>query len=121
MTVWRTGDAGVVLAGLAAVIALGAHAWSRGPAERAIVRAAGSIVETPALTRAHTVSVKGPLGMTLIEIEPGRARIARDPSPRQLCVRQGWLSQAGDTALCLPNQVSLEIRGRDTLHDTLAY
>ena len=89
--------------------------------DTAVIRAAGQVVETVSLTQARTFSVSGPLGATQIEIEPGRARVARDPSPRQLCVRQGWLTQSGQAALCLPNQVSLEIRGRLSAYDTLGY
>jgi len=79
------------------------------------------VVETTALTHAQSIAVDGPLGTTRIEIEPGRARVAADPSPRQLCVKQGWLTQSGQAALCLPNQVSLEIRGHASAYDTLGY
>jgi hypothetical protein len=47
--------------------------------------------------------------------------VAADPSPRQLCVKKGWLTLSGQAALCLPNQVSLEIRGRTPTYDTLGY
>jgi len=33
--------------------------------------------------------------------------VAADPSPRQICVRQGWL-RAGEAVVCLPNRVSVE-------------
>lgn len=117
----RLGDAGVLLAGAGLVITLAWHAWHAERGDTVVIRAAGQIVETAPLSRAHTVSVNGPLGATQIEIEPGRARIARDPSPRQLCVKQGWLTQSGQAALCLPNQVSLEIRGRTIAYDSLGY
>lgn len=117
----RSGDIGVLLAGAGLVVALTVFAWGGGNGDTAVIRAAGQVVKTAALTHAQNVSVKGPLGTTQIEIQPGRARIARDPSPRQLCVKQGWLSQAGAAALCLPNQVSLEIRGRTSPYDTLGY
>jgi len=121
MAMLRAGDAGVLLAGTGCVIALALWSWGGDQGETAVIRAAGRVVETAALTRAQTYSVSGPLGITRIEIEPGRARIARDPSPRQLCVKQGWLTQSGQAALCLPNQVSLEIRGRTAAYDTLGY
>ena len=118
----RAGDIGVLLAGARA-------SWSRwhcgrGVGDRGdtvVIRAAGEVVQTAALSRAQTFSVAGPLGTTQIEIEPGRARVAADPSPRQLCVKQGWLTLSGQAALCLPNQVSLEIRGRAPAYDTLGY
>ncbi len=118
---WRAGDVGVVGAGAGLVVALTLFAWGGERGDTAIIRAAGRVVETVALTHAQSFAVDGPLGATRIEIEPGRARVARDPSPRQLCVKQGWLTQSGQAALCLPNQVSLEIRGRTTPYDTLGY
>lgn len=117
----RAGDAGVLLAGAGAVVALAWWSWLAPPGDTAVIRAGGEVVETVALDRTHHLSVAGPLGTTQIEIEPGRARVAADPSPRQLCVKQGWLTQSGEAALCLPNQVSLEIRGRTSTHDTLGY
>lgn len=121
MNLLRPGDFVVLAAGLAAVAGLTAWSWTGGVAERAVIRVAGKVVDTPSLELPRLVSVAGPLGTTRIEIQPGRARVASDPSPRQLCVRRGWLTQAGDVALCLPNQVSLEIRGRTAAYDSLGY
>ncbi|HMM46411.1 MAG TPA: NusG domain II-containing protein [Thiobacillaceae bacterium] len=117
----RAGDIGVLITGAIAVIALTVWAWSGDRGDVAVIRAAGQIVQTAALSRPQRFTVDGPLGVTHIEIESGRARIAADPSPRQLCVKQGWLSLSGQAALCLPNQVSLEIRGRAPAYDTLGY
>jgi hypothetical protein len=117
----RAGDVGVLLAGTGLVVALTVWAWGGDRGDTAIIRAAGRVVQTAALTHPQAFSIDGPLGTTRIEIEPGRARVARDPSPRQLCVKQGWLTQSGQAALCLPNQVSLEIRGRTSAYDTLGY
>ncbi len=117
----RAGDVGVLLAASGSVIALTLWAWSGEQGDTAVIRAAGQVVETRSLTRTQNFAINGPLGITHVEIQPGRARIATDPSPRQLCVKQGWLSQSGQTALCLPNQVSLEIRGRTRAYDTLGY
>ncbi len=121
MATLRAGDVGVLLAGSVLVITLTLWAWGGDRGDVAVIRAAGRVVQTAALTRPQTFSVSGPLGITRIEIAPGRARVASDPSPRQLCVKQGWLTLAGQAALCLPNQVSLEIRGRAPAYDTLGY
>jgi len=121
MRLLRPGDLVVLAAGLLLVSGLAVFSWGGSRGDSAVIRVAGKVVDTPTLTRARIISVEGPLGMTQIEIQPGRARIARDPSPRQICVKRGWLSQSGDAALCLPNQVSLEIRGRSAAYDTLGY
>lgn len=117
----RAGDIGVLLTGAGCVVGLTMFAWGGERGDTAVIRVAGQVMETASLTHAQQFSVSGPLGITQIEIEPGRARIARDPSSRQLCVKQGWLTQSGQAALCLPNQVSLEIRGQTTVYDTLGY
>jgi len=121
MATVRAGDVGVLLAGGVLVAVLTLWAWGGDRGDTIVIRAAGQVVKTATLTHAQTFSVNGPLGTTQIEIEPGRARVAADPSPRQLCVRQGWLTLSGQAALCLPNQVSLEIRGRTPAYDTLGY
>lgn len=117
----RAGDVAVLLSGAGVVLALAWWSWSGPAGDTAVIRAGGTIVETVPLDRPRALTLHGPLGLTRIEIEPGRARVASDPSPRQLCVKQGWLTQSGEVALCLPNQVSLEIRGRNAPHDTLGY
>ncbi|MBW8369546.1 MAG: NusG domain II-containing protein [Thiobacillus sp.] len=117
----RAGDVGVLLAGGGLVVGLSVFAWGGQHGDTAVIRAAGQVVKTTSLTHAQSFSVDGPLGTTHIEIEPGRARVSADPSARQLCVKQGWLTRSGQAALCLPNQVSLEIRGRTSAYDTLGY
>lgn len=95
--------------------------WQGGLAERAIIRQAGQIFAEVDLGKAQHIDVPGPLGITQIAVETGRARIAADPSPRQYCVRQGWLMRPGDIAICAPNQVSLQVIGRTRRYDSLSY
>lgn len=95
--------------------------WRGGAADKAVVRANGEIVAELRLIEARSVEVAGPLGITRIEIAPGRARVAADPSPRQYCVRQGWLTQANSIAICAPNRVSLALVGRNRAYDSLSY
>lgn len=119
--VLRPGDWFTLLMGCVLVTGLAVHFWGGAQGDTLLVRAQGKLVEQTNLRSARTLTVSGPLGDTLIEIQPGRARVARDPSPRQLCVKQAWLSRAGEAALCLPNQVSIEIRGAARAYDSIAY
>lgn len=119
----KTGDVAVLAAGTVTVATLAWWAWfaPSTAADTALIRAAGKLVHSVPLTQPQTFAIAGPLGTTRIAIEPGRARVVSDPSPRQLCVKQGWLGAAGEAALCLPNQVSLELTGRQSPYDTLGY
>jgi hypothetical protein len=117
----RHGDWLVFFASVLAVAALFPLFWSGTHADRAIIRRDGELVAEVALTAARRIEVDGPLGVTVIEIAPGRARVVSDPGPRQYCVQQGWLSRANAVAICAPNHVSLLLRGRSGTHDSINY
>ena len=95
--------------------------WQGGMADRAIIRQNGQVFADVDLRARRQLEVPGPLGQTLIAIEPGRARVLSDPGPRQYCVRQGWLIRPGEIAICAPNRVSLQITARTKVYDSISY
>ena len=95
--------------------------WQGGLADRAIVRQNGQVFAEVDVRTRRQLEVPGPLGQTLIAIEPGRARVLSDPGPRQYCVRQGWLMRPGEIAICAPNRVSVQITGRTKVYDSISY
>jgi hypothetical protein len=117
----KPGDWLVALIGTTITAWLFATLWQGHAADKAIVRSGGKIVAELSLAENRSFLASGPLGTSRIEINNRRARVAEDPSPRQYCVKQGWLSQAGEAALCLPNQISLELTGAKKLYDSLNY
>lgn len=117
----KPGDWLTLLLGGACVVLLGLKLWSGDLADRAIIRSGGKIFREVTLSRDQQIEVPGPLGTSVITIEKRRVRISSDPSPRQYCVRQGWLQQAGEIAICLPNEVSVELAGSWKKYDSLNY
>ena len=117
----RFGDWIIFLAGVMFTLWLGSVSWHGGAADKAIIRSGGKIFRELPLSQDLELEVPGPLGYSKIAIHNHQARIASDPSPRQYCVRQGWLKQAGEVAICLPNQVSLELSGNRKRYDSLSY
>lgn len=117
----KAGDWLTLLLGGLCVALLALRLWSGGLADRAVIRSGGKIFREVPLSRDQQIEVPGPLGTSVITIEKRRARISSDPSPRQYCVRQGWLQQSGEIALCLPNQVSVELIGSTKKYDSLNY
>lgn len=95
--------------------------WQGGAADKAIIRSGGKTFREISLSRDQTIEVPGPLGISRIAVHNRQARVASDPSPRQYCVHQGWLKQAGEIAVCLPNQVSVELAGSVKRYDSLNY
>ncbi len=117
----RPGDWLTLLLGGLLVAALALKLWSGDAANKAIIRSGGKIFKEVPLSRDQQIEVPGPLGTSIVSIQNRKARIASDPSPRQYCVRQGWLEHSGEIALCLPNQVSVELVGSRKKYDSLNY
>lgn len=117
----RPGDWLTLLLGSLFVALLAITQWGGDIADRAVIRSGGKIFREVPLSHDQQIEVPGPLGTSVITIQNRKARITSDPSPRQYCVRQGWLQQAGEIAICLPNQVSLELTGGMKKYDSLNY
>ena len=124
---WRTllkpGDWVLLLAAALLVATSYPLLWRGGVADRAIVKRDGQLVTELALNVARKYEVIGAIGTTVIEVQPGRARVLSDPGPRQYCVQQGWLTRANAVAICAPNHVTLQLSGRSgpNGYDTLNY
>ncbi len=117
----KLGDWLTLLLGAVFVALLTLTLWSGELADKAVIRSGGKIFREVALSADQQIEVPGPLGISIIAIHNRRVRIASDPSPRQYCVRQGWLERAGEIAICLPNQVSVELVGSHKRYDSLNY
>jgi hypothetical protein len=118
----KVGDWLVLLLSCALVVLSYTLLWRGGVADRAIVKRDGQTIIEISLNSARKTRVEGPLGTTVIEVQPGRARVFSDPGPRQYCVQQGWLTRAGAVAICAPNHITLELNGRgEASYDSLGY
>lgn len=124
MKLMRPGDWLAIAGGLAATVATAANQWGQAAPAQAQVRLDGRVVAELPLSGKHRVEIDGALarqGRTVVEVEPGRARIAADPGPRQYCVQQGWLTRAGSVAVCAPSHITLQLVGPGSSSDTVAF
>ena len=117
----KSGDWLVILASCLFILWLAGTVWFNGAADKVIIRSGGKVFRELSLSRNLDIEVPGPLGLSVISIYNHQARVTSDPSPRQYCVRQGWLTRSGEAAICLPNQVSLELTGGSKRYDSLSY
>jgi hypothetical protein len=76
-----------------------------------IVRLDGQIVHQLSLAKDQEVTVVGPAGETVIQVQGGRVRVLRSPGAQEICMRQGWIHKPGEALICLPNHVTIEIPG----------
>lgn len=115
------GDYLVMLAGVALVVLLFKTLWQHETAAKIIIRQGDHIFATLSLNQERNLVVHGPIGDSHIVIHQGKVRFASSPCNSQYCVHQGWLSQAGQVAICLPNRVSVELIGATKSYDSLNY
>lgn len=115
------GDWFIVAISISAVALLFATLWHTEPANKLRIRQGDAIYATFSLDQKHELEIHGPLGISKIVIDNGKVRFERSPCHNQYCVHQGWLDKTGQVAICLPNQVSLELLGSKKLYDSLNY
>ncbi len=115
------GDWLIVIASLIGVFFLFQTLWSNESAAKVQITVGDKIYATYSLNQQREIHIHGKLGDTVISISQGKARFAKSPCHTQYCVHQGWLTHAGQAAICLPNQVSLELLGETKPYDSLNY
>ena len=57
--------------------------------------------------------IDGFQGKSYVEIVDGRVHMIDSACPDKLCVNMGWKSHSGESIICLPNRVVIEIRSRE--------
>lgn len=115
------GDYLIILLGLVLVAYLFKTLWHAEHAAKLQIRQGDQVVATLSLNQDRVMEIKGPLGVSKIEIKQGKVRFLSSPCANQYCVHQGWLHRAGQAAICLPNRVSLELLGAKKSYDSLNY
>jgi hypothetical protein len=115
------GDWFVLIVSSLCVIYLFQTLWTNEHAAKVQIRLGDKIYATYSLNQQRDIHVHGKLGDATIRIAQGKARFAKSPCHTQYCVHQGWLTHTGQAAICLPNQISLELLGDTKPYDTLNY
>ncbi|MBT4128999.1 MAG: NusG domain II-containing protein [Nitrospina sp.] len=64
------------------------------------------------LDQDQKTQVKGPIGLTEIEVKNGHARIIRSPCKNKVCIKSGYIRYADRLAACIPNRVVIRIVGK---------
>ncbi len=115
------GDWLVIFASVVLVIFMFQRFWVFEQASNLKIRQGNQIVGTFDLDQTRELHIKGPIGESIIVINQGKVRFKQSPCHNQYCVHQGWLSRAGQVAICLPNQISLQLMGAKSSYDSLNY
>lgn len=103
-------DVVIVALSLAALVALSVIVYG-GPASETLVISADSGEWVYPLSSSRTIEVPGKLGVTVVTIDQGQARIIDSPCTNKLCIASPPIKNTGEWSACLPNGVFIRIEG----------
>lgn len=75
----------------------------------AVVQNSDGFYQVLSLGEDTTVTVTGSLGTNIIEVANGRVRCLESDCSNQTCVKQGWVSGRGQTVVCLPHKLIVQV------------
>ncbi|MBN1289354.1 MAG: NusG domain II-containing protein [Actinobacteria bacterium] len=67
--------------------------------------------------RDRTFDVEGSAGTSTIEVKNGRVRMLESDCPDKLCIGMGWAEKTGDSIVCIPNRVVIELVGPEKIKE----
>jgi len=67
------------------------------------------------MNRRKTVTVPGALGDSVSEIDENGARFINTAGADKTCIEQGYISDAGEMAVCVPNRVLIRVLGKSDI------
>ncbi len=56
----------------------------------------------------------------MVEVEPGKIRFEDADCPDKICVKTGWISEPGQTSVCLPHRLMIKIEGNNAQFDQIS-
>lgn len=75
----------------------------------AVIQNSDGFYQVLSLGEDVTVTVTGSLGTNIIEVANGRVRCLESDCSNQTCVKQGWVSGRGQTVVCLPHKLIVQV------------
>ena len=84
------------------------------------VRTAGELYGVYSLDQDQTVTVKQGAHVNEFQIKDGQVRMVQANCHNHDCIQQGAISRTGETIVCLPHKVVLEVTGGEEDFDVVA-
>ena len=125
----KKGDkiAAILIAGLIIISAIGVFfykQYSKGSHHIAVIKQDGKVIKSIDLNEVkEKTQLRIPYkdkNFNLVEIEPGKIRFIDADCPDKICVKAGWISEPGQTAVCLPHKIMININGKNSSYDQIS-
>lgn len=109
---------GAVLAAALAVYAL-VNVLGR-DGQTVVVTVDGTVIAEKPITVNDAVEIKDADGYNRVVIDNREVYMESADCPDKVCVKTGRISRAGETIVCLPHKVVVEIKGGSSYDDSIA-
>lgn len=87
----------------------------------AVIKVQGKVVMTVDLYQGEnkdTFTLEGKHYPETVEVENGSIRIIESPCPDQICVKRGWIDTPGESIICVPNEIVIDIEsGKNSIDE----
>jgi hypothetical protein len=107
----------IVIACIIVISSIGVFAYLniiKGSHHIAEIKQDGKIIRTIDLDKVDKpveIKIANKDGYNVIRIETGRIRIIDADCPDKLCVKAGWITESGQSVICLPHKLIIKIQG----------
>lgn len=107
----------VVIACIIVISSIGVFAYMnliKGSSHIAEIKQDGKVIRTIDLDKIDTaeeIKITYKDGYNIIRVENGRIRIIDADCPDKLCVKTGWITESGQSVICLPHKLIIKIQG----------
>lgn len=81
-------------------------------ASKVTVKVNGELKGTYSLAEDQTIEING--GTNILQIKNGKADMTEADCPDQLCVNQRAISRQGESIICLPHKVVVEVESSES-------
>ncbi len=78
---------------------------------KVVVSRDNKVIFVAPLNKNRRIELEGPLGITVLEIKDGAARIVSSPCTKKICIHMGAARRNGDLLACVPNHLVITIEG----------
>ena len=115
--------ADIIILGLAIAINVFMFAHTRDErfADQAYIQVGNHDAIEITLADNRIIDIDGLIGKTRLQIHDGAVRFLESPCRHKICIRQGWLRHGGESGACLPNGLSIRLRGGSKRFDSTSF
>ncbi|MDT2826925.1 MAG: NusG domain II-containing protein [Enterococcus viikkiensis] len=107
----------LILLSFAPIVVFSINRVNEAPTQQAVLSVDGKEIKSFDLNddkQSYTYRYTDPDGdYNLIEIKGSKIRIKEANCGDQICVRRGWIDQSGETIVCLPHKLLIEVKASD--------